>query len=115
MKHENNTCPPALVLENSSARPALDYRAVLQAELLRKQEINPRYSLRRFALHLGISAATLCGVLRRSRKLSISTAQKVAERLELEGERRSEFLLSVAEDFCEAQIINKDYFTAPAG
>lgn len=98
MKHENNN-PEALIQTPLETQAQRDYRAVLAAELVRKQAVNPRYSLRRFALHLGISAATLCGVLKRSRKLSIGTAQKVALRLELDGDRRSEFLLSVAEDF----------------
>lgn len=112
MKHENNSIPDvqiqAPVAESQAQR---DYRAVLAAELVRKQAVNPRYSLRRFALHLGISAATLCGVLKRSRKLSIGTAQKVALRLELDGDRRSEFLLSVAEDF----QVKREEVTQPIG
>lgn len=100
MKYENTVQIQAATLETPAPAQLLkDYRSVLRAELVRKQEVNPRYSLRRFAIHLGISAATLCGVLRRSRKLSIGTAQKVAVRLELEGERKAAFLLSVAEDF----------------
>ncbi len=69
---------------------ALDtYRDILTAEFHRRQERNPRYSLRAFAAFLGMSPAHLSQVMSGKRSLSFRTAEALAERLNLNpGERQ---------------------------
>ena len=73
-----------------------DYKSVLSAELLRRVRANPAYSMRRFAQQLGLSPATLSGVLSGKRKLSLKTALEVAERLSLPPAHAVEFCQSAS-------------------
>jgi uncharacterized protein (TIGR02147 family) len=67
-------------------------RIILQKELARRCETNPRYSLRAFAKALGISHPLLSLVLSGKRKLSKKSALKVAEKLPLLPYERQFFL-----------------------
>jgi len=73
-----------------------DYRALLKGEFLRRNKSNPRYSLRRFAKQMGVSPATLSGVFRGSRRLSVKTAASIAEHLDLDPIASQQFLSTVA-------------------
>lgn len=67
-------------------------RIILQKELARRCESNPRYSLRAFAKALGISHPLLSLVLSGKRRLSKKSAQKIAEKLPLLPYERQFFL-----------------------
>jgi hypothetical protein, TIGR02147 len=67
-------------------------RGILQRELARRCESNPRYSLRAFAKALGISHPLLSLILSGRRKLSRKSAAKIAEKLSLSFEERRFFL-----------------------
>lgn len=58
-------------------------RARLQAELVRRCESNPQYSLRAFALDLDIDHATLSQLLRGRRALTAATIERLGKRLKL--------------------------------
>lgn len=66
--------------------------AFLNEELERRKKDNPRYSLRKFALDIGISASVLSDALNGRRGLGLRAAVKVADCCGLVGKRRSEFL-----------------------
>jgi uncharacterized protein (TIGR02147 family) len=55
----------------------------LNEELARRQKTNPRYSLRAFARHVGLSPGELSELLRGKRKLSLKAAVRVAKSLAL--------------------------------
>ncbi|MCI0389292.1 MAG: DUF4423 domain-containing protein [Acidobacteria bacterium] len=60
------------------------FRLYLQAELARRCSSNAQYSLRSFALHLGINHSTLSQLLRGKRPLTPRTIEKLGLRLGLE-------------------------------
>lgn len=60
----NRTLPPALE----------DYRDILRKELRNRKRINPKYSLRDFAKHLGLTPSHLCEVMKNKKRLSEKTA-----------------------------------------
>ncbi len=55
----------------------------MSEELARRQKANPRYSLRAFARHIGLSPGELSELLRGKRKLSLKSAVRVAKSLSL--------------------------------
>lgn len=67
-------------------------KQLLQTELARRCERNPRYSLRSFAKSLGISHTVLSLVLNGRRPLSKKAVFKVADALELDPVRRQSLL-----------------------
>ena len=60
-----------------------DYRDLLKTELLKRQKINPSYSLRAFARDLEIAGTQLSQVLLGKRGISAKSAQHIAKRLRL--------------------------------
>lgn len=64
-------------------------RLWLQEQLNSRREKNPRYSLRSFARHLGVSPGRLSELLNGQRNMSSVLAEKFAARLELPDEERS--------------------------
>jgi uncharacterized protein (TIGR02147 family) len=66
----------------------------LMQELERRQKINPRYSLRAFAKHMGLSPGELSEILKGKRKLSIKSAVRVSKALGL-NVTESKYLLSL--------------------
>ncbi|MEQ1876140.1 MAG: TIGR02147 family protein [Bdellovibrionia bacterium] len=55
----------------------------LSEELARRQKANPRYSLRAFARHVGLSPGELSELLNDKRKLSVKSAVRIARALSL--------------------------------
>ncbi len=64
--------------------PSSSFRLYLQAELARRCAANSQYSLRSFALHLGVNHSTLSQLLRGKRSLTQRTIEKLGERLGLD-------------------------------
>jgi uncharacterized protein (TIGR02147 family) len=75
----------------------LYYRSLLQEELTRRCERNPRYSLRAFSRALGVDAAALSRILSDKLRPSPRMARVILDALALEPEEASRFLDSVAE------------------
>ena len=73
-----------------------DYRAYLRDELEERIKKNPSYSLRSFAQHLMITPQMLSYVLNSKKNISLSTAEQIAERLNLDPEESSYFFDLVA-------------------
>ncbi|MCI0525362.1 MAG: TIGR02147 family protein [Acidobacteria bacterium] len=63
--------------------PSSSFRLYLQAELARRCAANQQYSLRSFALQLGINHSTLSQLLRGKRPLTARTIEKLGQRLGL--------------------------------
>ena len=73
---------------------AYDYRTRLKDELELRQGRNAFYSLRAFARDLGLSPARLSEILAGKKGLSAPAAHDVAQRLELDSDESSLFVLS---------------------
>jgi len=58
-----------------------DLRTTLQAELIRRCKVNPKYSMRSFARSLRMDPSLLSKVLRGERSMNLVTFKKVAESL----------------------------------
>src|SRR4029077_7937852 len=67
-------------------------RLLLQAELSRRIERNPRYSMRRFSQALGVSHTVLSLVLSGKRPLSKKAAAKVSDFLGFDPAQRESLL-----------------------
>jgi len=61
----------------------MDLRALLSTEFERRHRRNPRYSLRAFALSLGLHHTSLLRLLRQGKRLTPATAQRLGRRLGL--------------------------------
>lgn len=72
----------------------MDYRTILKSQLQRRQELNPKYSLRAFAKKLEISPSKISELLSGKKKLSSKRAEIIANRLGLIGKERELFILS---------------------
>jgi len=68
----------------------------LSEELAKRQKANPRYSLRAFARHVGLSPGELSELLNGKRKLSVKSAVRVAKALSLNS-TESKHLLYLAQ------------------
>lgn len=77
---------------------ASDYRHILNRELSRRIDANPRYSMRAFAKALDLDPAILSKVLSRKRILSVQSSFHIAEALSLTPTDRSIFLKSVVDE-----------------
>ncbi|MFH1018861.1 MAG: TIGR02147 family protein [Pseudomonadota bacterium] len=75
---------------------SVDFRTVIRSELLKRTKDNPRFSLRTFARQIGVSAATLSGVLSGKRILSVKKASKIARELGLSPTETKSFVQDVA-------------------
>jgi len=73
----------------------MKYQNILKENLSRRLIINPRYSLRAFANALGLEPSKLSEILSGKKGLSADRADKVCERLRLQGLDRDLFILSV--------------------
>lgn len=80
-------------MKNLSIR-AQDFepKNVLQRELLRRCQVNPKYSLRAFAKALEMSPAALSLILAGKRRLSSKAGERVATKLSLSPKERAFFL-----------------------
>lgn len=67
------------------------YNQYLKRELEKRIHKNPRYSLRNFARHLGLSASHLSRVLNGKKKLSLELGIKISEKLKHSKSERTHF------------------------
>jgi transcriptional regulator with XRE-family HTH domain len=74
------------------------YRVYLRNELGARKSRNPRYSVRSFARALGVDNGYLSKLLSGKLLLSLDLAERLVERLKLEGGDRRQFYLSAAEE-----------------
>lgn len=72
----------------------MNYREILNSQLKRRQELNPRFSLRSFALKLKISPSKLSEVLAGKKRLSVARLTEISNILGLKGVEKEVFLLS---------------------
>lgn len=72
--------------------PSSGFRLYLQSELARRLSSNPQYSLRSFALQLGINHSTLSQLLRGKRALTPRMIETLGERLGLRSEEIEVFV-----------------------
>lgn len=80
-------------IENAgSEEPNLNYQTFISACLSRRQQRNPRYSLRAFARDLGVRSSRLSEILNGRCGISKKRADKIAEHLELSGRERELFV-----------------------
>lgn len=75
-----------------TAPPPLSLRAYLQAEFARRCSNNSQYSLRSFAMHLGVDHSTLSQLLRGKRPLTERMIRKLGSRLKLREDEISTFV-----------------------
>lgn len=73
-----------------SLQPAI--QNLLHGKFMEAKAGNPRYSLRAFARRLEISAGSLSAILSGKRVISKKLAEKIADRLGLDDQSRSELL-----------------------
>lgn len=73
----------------------MTYQEILKTNLKRRTSLNPRYSLRAFALFLGMAPSKLSEIFSGKKGLSISRALVFCQRLKLKSPDRDFFLLSV--------------------
>ncbi len=71
------------------------YREYLKTVFEERSAKNPRYSLRAMAKQIGVSPATLSGVLNKKKNLSIEKANSVSKALKLSSKNVEIFLLLV--------------------
>jgi uncharacterized protein (TIGR02147 family) len=83
--------------------PRQDSVSLLKEVFDRKAKANPRFSLRAFARHLGISAAGLSQILSRKKRLSIDRAHEFARKLNLDTAESRLFLGLVEAESCRSQ------------
>lgn len=79
MKSNVSSLPPG-------AEPPPSFRERLRAELVRRCDANPQYSLRAFALDLGIDHATLSQFLRGRRNITAATIERLGPALGLDAD-----------------------------
>ena len=70
----------------------LALQTVLQTKYNELRARNPQFSRRAFAKRIGISAGAISEILNGTRRVSVSVATRVAERLNLDPQERSELL-----------------------
>ncbi len=75
-----------------------EYRMILNSEFKIRKEKNARYSLRAFALLLGVDASYLSKINSGKLMLSVDVAASMAKKLKLNEEIRKQFILSAAEE-----------------
>jgi transcriptional regulator with XRE-family HTH domain len=68
----------------------MDLRSVLANELVRRRQLNHRYSLRAYARALGTHHSTLSRILDGRRRLTMRTIHRLAGRLSLSPAQRAE-------------------------
>jgi len=84
----------AVVQQDPAAGPS--FRQYLRQELAARCARNPQYSLRAFAVFLGVHHSTLSQVMRGKRTVTRAIVEKFGFRLGLAGERMEQFLQAEA-------------------
>lgn len=103
--------PSAKDLENQKKREVQleSFRRFLQDELDRRIEKNPRYSLRAFALALGLHAPSLSHIIRGKRNPSPRQINRILKSLNLTKEEKNN-ILSLAERENKYSQVSMDQF-----
>lgn len=88
----------------------MDYRDILRDHLKKRQDLNPRYSLRSFSLKIGLSPSKVSEVLSGKKKLSVDRLDEVALKLNLKGKEKEIFLASgeLESTYSERKLKNKE-------
>jgi uncharacterized protein (TIGR02147 family) len=74
------------------------YRALLRAELAKRCEKNPNYSLRSFARTLDVDVGAMSRILAAKKALTFKATHKILDRLALPPRQRQRFIQSVIEE-----------------
>lgn len=69
------------------------YREILKATLVKRQKVNPDYSLRSFATSIGLDSPQLSRILNKKQGLSTESARRVARRLGFNENEEEHFCL----------------------
>jgi len=72
----------------------MHYRDILKDQLKRRQDVNPKFSLRSFAMKLDLAPSKLSEVIAGKKKLSVERVLDLAERLSLKGMEKELFVVS---------------------
>ena len=76
----------------------MDLRALLTDEFARRTRRNPRYSLRSFAMSLGVHNSSLSRLIRQRKRLTPGTAHRLGVRL---GLSKSQIAAAIAHEHSE--------------
>ena len=79
----------------SETNPIFYYQQRLREELMQKIDRNPRYSLRSFAVALGMDSSNVSQILSGKRSVSTKVIDRIFSYLELSAEEQKKFLESV--------------------
>lgn len=82
-------------------------RQVLQAELERRCQVNPRYSLRSFAKAIGMSHTQLSLILSGRRPITEQSAFRIAEHMRFAGDELQRFVLRRNEQPSQSQVCDQ--------
>lgn len=99
---------------NLDSNQQLDFRRLLQSELVKRTKNNPRYSLRAFARHLEVQSGFLSNLLNGKRSLTSATIRRFGKKLGLSSQQISiyeEKNNASREHSISYQQISLDYFT----
>ncbi|OFZ47663.1 MAG: hypothetical protein A2381_09395 [Bdellovibrionales bacterium RIFOXYB1_FULL_37_110] len=72
-----------------------DYQHLLESEFHKRLERNTSYSLRAFALSLGLTSSAISELLSGKRKISVKKAESFVDLLDLTIEEKDRFINSV--------------------
>lgn len=72
----------------------MDYREILKYQLRKRQEMNPKYSLRAFAKKLSLSPSKVSEILSGKKRLSADRAEEISHKLSLNALEKEFFVLS---------------------
>lgn len=89
------------------------YRTWLASELARRSERNQNYSLRAFAKSVEIDAGLLSKIIANKRKISLTMAYKLAEKVGLDPLERRQFLQSVIDERMPENVDLRDTSGSP--
>jgi RimJ/RimL family protein N-acetyltransferase len=84
-----------------------NYRGTIKERLVAKQIKNSKYSLRAFALKCGVSQSLLSQVLTGKKNLSLISALKIVNQLELNQQEKDLFLKDVEKNIYKKQFLRK--------
>jgi uncharacterized protein (TIGR02147 family) len=83
------------------------YRQLLKQELIKRIEVNSKYSQRAFAKYLKMAPGELSEILNHKRNLSLKSAVKIIKALGL-GQEESRVLINLLENDINTNIIKED-------
>ncbi len=84
-----------------------NYRDILSSELLVRKKANPKFSLRAFARHLGLSPGHLSSLIHGKRNLTGQQAEKLISKLELSPGDKKVFLSSAFPGLLDVETVRE--------